>query len=40
MHSGNYKDIYKLIGYDDIIMNDRVLMKGYRPTALMWCVYQ
>ena len=32
-YSGNYKDIYKLIGYDDIIMNDRVLMKGYRPTA-------
>ena len=31
-YSGNYKDIYKLIGYDDIIMNDRVLMKGYRPT--------
>ena len=32
-YSGNYKDIYKLIGYDDIIMDDRVLMKGYRPTA-------
>jgi hypothetical protein len=32
-YSGNYKDIYKLIGFQNVYMNDKKLMTGYTPRA-------
>ena len=32
-YSGDYKDIYKLIGFQNVYMNDKKLMTGYTPRA-------
>ena len=32
-YSGDYKDIYKLIGFQNVYMNDKKLMSGYTPRA-------
>ena len=32
-YSGDYKDIYKLIGFQNVYMNDKKLMSGYPPRA-------
>ena len=32
-YSGDYKDIYKLIGFQNVYMNDKKLMSVYTPRA-------
>ena len=32
-YSGDYKDIYKLLGFQNVYMNDKKLMTGYTPRA-------